>query len=140
MRTLLKWSAFDEHDDPDFEAECIRDETDRFVKHLFSLFNSFIMYVTIGRWDGPYDETVIISDEEQMKRLILQFDVFELTFEDEDVHIGEIQRYTKQWKRFVKKGTVVLRGWHHDGCNIYQIKPITEKDTTRGFKESELIW
>lgn len=140
MITLLKWNANDEHEDPDFEAECIRDETDKFVKHLFSLFNSFILYVTVGMWDGPCDEIVFISNEEQMKRLILQFDIFEVTFENEDIYLGGGSGYSKAWRRFAKKGTVVLRGWHHDGCNIYQIRPITEKDTTRGFKESELIW
>lgn len=93
-----------------------------------------------GLYNGPKGLDVVVEDEAQLRRFICSQDEFELDFIEEDISISELQRYSQQWSMDVEAGCVLLKQWHHDGCNIFMLQPLDEKDEIVKVKKVRLEW
>lgn len=135
MRTLLKYDCFE---DDEFEGEYISDYLDDIAEKIFSKHDTLVIQGNIGRWDGPQPVTFFLHYPKDFKRFISSQDSFEICFADNDETISELQRYSEQWSFDADQGALIVKQWHHDGCNIFSIFPKNKKGTCGAFTLEEV--
>ena len=142
MRSLM---CFDEDNIAD------RDEFDFVLEDLEALYNRMMnnhpgILITgrLGRWDGPHDifPMKAFSFDDFMKMFDKDIRAFEIYFVDEEQDVSELQRYSAQWKTSAPNNSVLVKAWHHDGCNIFVLRPLIDKDKdkTGEYTMEELEW
>lgn len=142
MRSLM---CFDEDNIAD------RDEFDFVNEDLEALYNRMMenhpgILITgrLGRWDGPHDifPMKAFSFNDFMEMFDKDIRAFEIYFVDEEQDVSELQRYSAQWKTSAPKNSVLVKAWHHDGCNIFVLRPLVKKegDTVGEYTMEELEW
>ena len=140
MRSLM---CFDEDNIAD------RAESDFIVEDLEALYNRMMkdhpgILITgrLGRWDGPHDIPPMkaFSFEDFMKLFDKDIRAFEICFVDEEQDVSELQRYSAQWSTSAPRNSVIVKAWHHDGCNIFVLRPLLnrEGDAVGGYTMEEL--
>ena len=142
MRSLM---CFDEDNIAD------RDEFDFVMEDLEALYNRMMknhpgILITgrLGRWDGPHDIFPVkaFSFDDFMKMFNSDIRAFEIYFVDEEQDVSELQRYSAQWSTSAPNNSVLVKAWHHDGCNIFVLRPLIDKDKdeTGEYTMEELEW
>lgn len=137
----------------EFDDDCIADryEYDLIDEDLESLFHMMMkgyhgIMITgrLGLWDGPHDIFPFKAHdfEDFMKVFDKDTRAFEISYVDEDQDVSELQRYSAQWKTRALKGSIMVKTWHHDGCNIFMLNPLKykNKDIIGEWTKEELEW
>lgn len=127
MQLLLKYDPYDtDYSEDDWML--IEDDLDCILDKIFDRYEGLEFTGNLGLWDGPHPVEAKAWNIDTAKRLILDQDVIELWYIDDEADVSEIQRYSGQWSMHISKGCMLLKQWHHDGCNILMIKPIGKKN------------
>jgi hypothetical protein len=126
MQLLLKYDAYDDEYPEDQYIE-VDNELDILLERIFERYEGIQFEGYLGRWDGPQAVEAKTWNINTAKRIIVNHDIFELWYADDDTDVSELQRYSEQWSMHVEKGCMLLKQWHHDGCNILALKPLGEK-------------
>ena len=124
MKTLVE---YDPTEDDGTYWEDIENELASLAHRIFKRYKNILVEGNIGRWDGPMPVQAKVHDEATLIRIITSTDTFTIEFADEDVNVSELQRYSSQWYIPVETGDIVVKQWHHDGCNILIVKPDADK-------------
>ena len=135
MRTLLDSRKYDGVD----EADSLSDDLDVIIERMFMIGDVIFVHGYLGLWDGPSRIDTTITTEKGLRRMICAGDEFELDFADDEEDASELQRYSNQWSVETIKGSIVLKQWHHDGCNILMMVPC-KKNKMIKIKEGDLPW
>ena len=123
MQLLLKYDPYDtDYSEDDWML--IEDDLEYILERIFDKYDGIQFTGNLGLWNGPHPVEAKIWDIKKAKDLILDQDVIELWYMDDEADVSEIQRYSGQWKMHADKGCMLLKQWHHDGCNILTIRPI----------------
>lgn len=133
MQTVLEYDPTEDYNN-EYRWEDVENELASLAHRIFKHHKAVFVEGNIGRWDGPMPVQAKITDEASLIRIITMTDTFSIEFADEAVNVSELQRYSSQWYIPVEVGDLVVKQWHHDGCNILIIKPETEG----GFKLKDI--
>ncbi len=128
MQVLL---AFDEDNIADgYEYDLINEDLKALYNRMMDGFNGIMITGCLGLWDGPHDIMPVRAEtfDDFMKMFDKDIRAFEISLVDEDTDVSELQRYSAQWKRSARKGSIVVKAWHHDGCNIFVLYPLKYKN------------
>lgn len=128
MRILSEYDCYEDHDESDF------DHLHEICTNIIAEYGAVAKYGFFGAWDGPVYGGSIITDPDTLYGHITQeFSVitsFEFGFVDDDGGmLWEIQRYCTSTvpPLTVLPNSFYLKQWHHDGCNLYMIRPFKKK-------------
>lgn len=85
-----------------------------------------------GTWCGPEYGGSFIETLQFLRGHICQdFTIpisFELSYTDCDTIIAPTQRYCEPTSISIPAGSLILKQWHHDGCNVYFLRKYIEGD------------
>lgn len=136
MQLLLKYDPYDtDYSEDDWML--IEDDLECMLERIFDKYDGIQFEGNLGLWNGPHPVEAKVWDIRKAKNIILDQDVIELWYVDEDQNVSELQRYSGQWSMHVEKGCMLLKQWHHDGCNILVLRPIG-KETDMVFSPEEV--
>ena len=92
----------------------------------------FTKWGFFGSWCGPeYGGSFIDSVEYLRGHICQDFSVrmgFTLEYTDCDTIIAPTQRYCEPTSISIPAGSLILKQWHHDGCNVYFLRKYIEGD------------
>lgn len=85
-----------------------------------------------GTWCGPEYGGSFIDDLKNLRGHICQdFTIpmsYELSYTDCDTIIAPTQRYCESTSISIPAGSLILKQWHHDGCNVYFLRKYISGD------------
>ena len=123
----------------EFKKEYLTD----MCKNLIFKYGTIAKYGFFGAWNGPQGGGSLITDAKTLYGHITQdFSMqmsWDLSYVDKAMRMQEIQRYSYPVPIDVPAGSLLLRQWHHDGCNCYILRPI-KKGHTYGGRTNFLEW
>lgn len=142
-RLLAKYDPYEVEDEWDAEAQAenFSEDLSCIIDMIFNNYDKVYIRGAVGGWDGPSWGEIQIDDPKKLRNFICQEDIIELSFIDdsEDECISELQRYSGQWSLNAKKGDMIIKQWHHDGCNIFIMRPMKGIDRLE-FRSEDLPW
>ena len=144
-RLLTKYDPYDVPDNGDmfdleYAGEMFSEDLSCIIDHIFEHYDSVFIRGSVGRWDGPSYGELILTKPEDLKRFICDAcDIIEISLVEEDEEVSEIQRFSHQWSLSAKKGEILIEQWHHDGCNMFLMRPMKNKKRSI-FKPEDLPW
>ena len=142
-RLLAKYDPYDVEDDWDAEAQAenFSEDLSCIIGSIFSNYDKVYIKGAVGRWDGPHWGEIIIDDPKELREFICNEDIIELSLidDEEDEDVSELQRYSSQWSLNAQKGDMIIKQWHHDGCNIFIMKPMKGINRLE-FRPEDLPW
>ena len=114
------------------DEESAWDELTYICKTLIENNKKFTKWGFFGTWNGPEFGGSFIDSLKYLRGHICQdFTVqmgFALEYTDEDVKVEPTQRYCGSTALSVPAGSLILKQWHHDGCNVYFLRKYIEGD------------
>lgn len=123
-------------DDPDGWAMYQDEWLDDFCNNLIKKYGTIAKYGFFGGWDGPQFGGSLLTGAKILKGHITQdFRVrmsWDLSYIEEPEEVREIQRYCTPTMLTVPPKSILLRQWHHDGCNCYIIRPMKKNHRYNG--------
>ena len=138
MRILSKYDCYEEYDESDF------DRLHEICTNVISEYGAVAKYGFFGRWTGPDYGGSIITDPDTLYGHITQDFSILMSFEfgvieDEEEMLSEIQRYCEfpVPPLIVHPNSLYLKQWHHDGCNLYMIRPLKKEASVDGPSNGE---
>lgn len=142
MRELM---CFDENNIADrAEFDFVMEDLEALYNRMMKDHPGILITGRLGLWDGPHDifPMKAFSFEDFMKMFNSDIVAFEMNFVEDDEDVSELQRYSSQWKISAPKNSVLVKAWHHDGCNIFVLRPLVhkDKDKTGEYTMEELEW
>jgi len=125
-----------DNDMPEDWDDSMTDALTRICEKLIEKYGTIAKYGFFGTWDGPRYGGSLIDDAKELRGHICQdFTVnmsWELVYAGEQENIEEIQRYCSPTLLAIPPKSILLRQWHHDGCNCYILRPLTVKGDYEG--------
>lgn len=132
-----------DNDMPDDWDGLMDDALTRICENIIQKYGTIAKYGFFGAWDGPRYGGSLISDAKELRGHICQdFTVnmsWELAYACESENVEEIQRYCSPTMLAIPPKSILLRQWHHDGCNHYILRPVKD-DFNQDGGESFVKW
>ena len=122
MILLTKYDAYDTEYEED-DCLIVEEDLHDILYNMFSNHPHVIFEGNLGLWDGPHHVKAEVNKMDTAFNMITDQDVFEVWYVDKEQDISELQRYSEQWSMHINTGCVLVKQWHHDGCNLITIKP-----------------
>lgn len=116
LETLIHFDPSEYSDDDyDFETECMMDQLRALDHNMYQDHDTIIASGYLGLWDGRHPIQGTSSKEGDFIHDVLHnhdaFDIYLVKDEDENG---------------MSPGTIVLYGYHHDGCNVIGFRPMDD--------------
>ena len=123
---MQKIIAYD--DDDGVWTELMDDYLHQICSGLILKYGTIAKYGFFGAWDGPKGGGSLITSTKDLYGHITQdFSIpmsWDLSYADESERMEELQRYSYPVPIDIPAGSLILRQWHHDGCNCYVLRPV----------------
>lgn len=130
-------------DMPDDWDDSMTDALTRICENIIQKYGTIAKYGFFGTWDGPMYGGTLIDDSKLLRGHICQDFMlsmsFELAYFDKEEVVGTMQRYSPTTVFTVPPKSILLRQWHHDGCNHYILRPVKDGFNQDG-RESFVKW
>lgn len=131
-----------EYDDGESDADFVWDMLTELCEEIMEKHPKIVKWGFFGTWNGPEYGGSIITNVETLRGHICQdFSrpmSFSLEYADEDEVIEPTQRYCSPTKLEIPKGSLILRQWHHDGCNVYYLRGYVSGDHPKTAKTEDI--
>ena len=131
-----------EYDDGESDADFVWDELTEICEDIMKNHKKVVKWGFFGTWNGAEPGGSIITDMKTLRGHICQdFSrpmSFSLEYADEGEVIEPMQRYCSSTKLEIPKGSLILKQWHHDGCNVYYIRGYVSGDHPETAKTEDI--
>lgn len=117
------------------DTDIVFDRLTEICEVLLKNNGAFTKWGFFGTWCGPEYGGDIIKDLKWLRGHICQDFSFpfswSLEYTDEIRAEKPMQRYCEATGLIIPKGSLILKQWHHDGCNVYFLRKYVDGDHPR---------
>lgn len=136
MRTML--IEYNDGDDTDIAWDRLTEICEELLKNN----GAFTKWGFFGTWMGPEYGGSFLKDLQNLRGHICQDFTIPLSFSLEYVDEGctemPAQRYCGATPLGIPSGSLILKQWHHDGCNVYFLRKYVDGDHPRDARTEDV--
>lgn len=137
LTTLLEYS-------PCEDSDLAWEELTSICEDLLKKNKKLTKWGFFGTWCGPEYGGDFLADLNNLRGHICQdFErplSFSLEYTDSDVLLTPTQRYCEPTTIGVPAGSLILKQWHHDGCNVYFFRKYVSGDHPKTAKTEPIVF
>ena len=124
-----------EYNDTEDECQMVWDRLTEICEDIFKKMDKVVKWGFFGTWNGPQFGGSFITTPEVLRGHICQDFTrpmsFELSYTDEEIEVEPTQRYYGSTALKIPANSLILKQWHHDGCNVYYLRGYVSGDNPK---------